>query len=137
MRPELSIQTNYTFLEGRIQESNQSSFPNRVGDPLLRRPKHSGDINLTWNAPRWSAYWSTRYAGRRADSDFFAFSRPLFSHPSYTTSDAALTYDFPRAISAFVRIENMLDRDYQEVLGYRALGRSVTVGTRIRLGGER
>lgn len=137
IRREMSAQANYTFLEGRITESRQLSFPNRVGDPLLRRPKHSADINLTWNAQKWSVYWASRYVGRRADSDFFTYNRRLFENPGYTTSDAAFTYDFPRYVSAFVRIENVFGREYQEVLGYQALGRSVIAGTRVRFGGER
>ena len=103
----------------------------------MRRPKHSGDFSLTWNADNWTAYWSSRFVGRRADSDFFTFSRPLFSNAFYTVSDAAVTVDFGRYLSAFARFENIFDRDYQEVLGYRALGRGVTVGTRIRIGTER
>ncbi|MBI4472067.1 MAG: TonB-dependent receptor [Acidobacteria bacterium] len=133
----LSAHANYTFLEGRVQQSNQMSFPNRVGDPLLRRPKHSGDVSVMWSDQRWTLYWSTRYTGLRADSDFFTFSRPLFSNPAYIVSDAAFTYDFGRLISAYVRFENIFDRDYQEVLGYQALGRSAVIGTRVRLGGQK
>ena len=134
---QVSIQSNYTYLDGHIQQSNQTSFPFRSRDPLLRRPRHSGDFAVTWSEPRWKAYWSSRFIGRRADSDFFAFPTPLTSNPGYTASDASFSYDFVRQISAFVRIENIFDRDYQEVLGYQALGRGVVVGTRVRLGGEK
>lgn len=132
------VQANYTYLDGHIQQSNQASFPFRSGDPLLRRPRHSGDFAVTWSEAKWSAHWSTRYVGKRADSDFFTFSPPgLRSNPSYTASDASFTYDFARPVSAFMRLENIFDRDYQEVLGYQALGRSVVVGARIRLGGAK
>lgn len=133
------VQANYTYLDGHIQQSNQASFPFRPGDPLLRRPRHSGDVNATWNEPKWSAFWSTRYVGRRADSDFFTFSPPnsLRSNSYYTSSDASFTYHFARQVSAFIRLENIFDRSYQEVLGYQALGRSVVVGTRIRIGSEK
>ena len=130
----VTAQANYTYLDGHIQKSMQTSFPFSSGDPLLRRPRHSGDVAVTWTEPRWSAYWSTRFVGRRADSDFFAFQVPLTRNPGYTASDAAFTYDFVHQLSAFVRLENIFDRDYQEVLGYQALGRSIVVGTKIRLG---
>jgi vitamin B12 transporter len=133
----LMVQANYTYLDGHIQESSQSSFPFRPGDPLLRRPKHSGDVTLTWTDRKWTARWTTRAVGRRADSDFFTYSVPLQSNPGYSVSDAAFTYKFARPVSAFVRLENIFDHSYQEILGYRALGRSVVVGTQLRIGREK
>jgi outer membrane cobalamin receptor len=35
-----------------------------------------------------------------------------------------------------LRAENLLDEAYEEVLGYRAAGRTVSVGVRMRCGGE-
>ena len=136
---QLSVQANYAYLDGMVEESSQASFPYRPGDPLIRRPKHSADLALTWTERKWSARWSTRAIGRRADSDFFAYVIPnsLTSNPGYSISDAAFTYDFAKPISAFVRLDNVFNRDYQEVLGYLALHRSVVVGTRIRIGGSR
>ncbi len=39
------------------------------------------------------------------------------------------------ALEAFVVAENLFDEEYQEALGYPALGRSVRGGLRLRLGG--
>jgi vitamin B12 transporter len=106
---KLSIQTNYTYLDGHIQESTQTSFPFRPGDPLLRRPRHSSDVSLTWTERRWNAFWSTRYVGRRADSDFFTFSQPLLSNDAYWSSNAAVSVGFGAHISAFLRLENIFN----------------------------
>lgn len=133
----LSAQAGYTFLEGNIAASKQTSFPNRPGDPLLRRPKHSADVSLTWTHSNWNANWSTRYVGRRADSDFFAYTQRLFSNARYMVSGAAMTYDFSRHFSTYLRLENLFNRNYQEVLGYQALGRSAVIGARIKVGFER
>ena len=110
-----------------------SASQSRPGDPLLRRPKHSGDVSLTWSDARWTAHWSTRFTGRRADSDFFTHTPPLFSNVRYSTSNAAFTYNVNRFVSAFVRLENIFDMNYQEVLGFQALGRSAVVGAKIRI----
>jgi len=133
----LLIQTNYTYLDGHIVQSSQASFPFRTSDPLLRRAKHSGDVSLTWTDRKWSARWSTRAVGRRADSDFFTYITPLTSNPGYSVSDAAFTYEFARPVSAFMRLDNIFNKQYQEVLGYRALGHSFVVGTRIRVGRDK
>jgi outer membrane receptor protein involved in Fe transport len=39
-------------------------------------------------------------------------------------------------VEAFVAGENLLDREYMEVLGYPALGRAFRVGVRVRSGGS-
>jgi vitamin B12 transporter len=134
---QLLAQANYTYLDGHIEQSSQRSFPFRPGDPLLRRARHTGDISLTWIDRKWSARWSTRAVGRRADSDFFTYGVPLTRNAGYGVSDASFTYEFARPVSAFVRLENIFGHEYQEVLGYRALGRSVVAGTKIRVGGAK
>jgi vitamin B12 transporter len=137
---QLAVQTNYTYLDGFIEQSSLKSFPYRVGDPLIRRPKHAGDVRLTWIEKKWTAQWSTRAVGQCADSDFFAYNaapNSLTSNAGYSISDASFSYDFARPVSAFVRLGNVFDRNYQEVLGYLALRRTFVVGTRIRIGGAR
>jgi vitamin B12 transporter len=135
----MNAQVNYTYLDGHVEESMQTSFPFRPGDPLLRRPRHSGDFSLTWTESKWTAHWSSRFVGRRADSDFYAFDPPnsLTNNDAYSTSDAAVTYEVNRFLSAYARFENIFDHSYQEVLGYLALGRSAGVGVRVRVKGER
>lgn len=136
----LAVQANYAYLDGFIEQSSQDSFPYRPGDPLIRRPKHSGDLTLTWTERKWTAQWSTRAIGRRADSDFYAYDaapNSLTSNSGYSISDASFSYEFARPVSAFIRVGNMFDRNYQEVLGYLALRRTFVVGTRIRIGGTR
>jgi vitamin B12 transporter len=128
---------NYTYLDGRVVESLSTSFPFRAGDPLLRRPDHSGDFRLSWIDDRWMVAWNSRFVGHRADSDFFSHFPPLESNERYTVSNIAATVDVTRQLSAFISVKNIFDRSYQEVLGFSALGRGVTVGTRFRWGGDR
>src|SRR5262249_4222186 len=131
---QLLLQANYTYIDGHIEQSSQLSFPFRPVDPLLRRPRHQSDLTATGIGGKWTARWSTHVVGRRADSDFSTYSVPLTSNPGYFVSDLASTYEFARPVSVFIRLENVFDRSYQEVLGYLALGRSIVVGTRIRIG---
>ncbi len=128
---------NYTYLDGKVVESLSASFPFRAGDPLLRRPDHSGDFRLSWIDDRWMVAWNSRFVGHRADSDFFSHFPPLESNELYTVSNIAATVDVTRQLSAFISVKNIFDRSYQEVLGFSALGRGVTVGTRFRWGGDR
>ena len=60
-----------------------------------------------------------------------ATETPTHLHENpYGLARAQLT----RGFEAFVVAENVLDREYQEALGYPALGRSVRAGLRFRTG---
>ena len=60
--------------------------------------------------------------GERADSDFVGLG--LTRSEAYTRLDARLRLRVAGPVEAFVAGENLLDAEYQEVLGYPALGRS-------------
>jgi outer membrane receptor protein involved in Fe transport len=71
-----------------------------------------------------------RLVGRRADSDFLGLG--LDHAEPYTRLDARASVKLGHGVEAVLIGENVLDRRYQEVLGYPALGRAVRVGVRYR-----
>ena len=104
------------------------------GEPLLHLPKHQGSFSAQLSFPRWSAGATLVRVGERADSDFVGLS--LTRSEAYTRLDARLRVRVAGGVEAFVMAENLLDAEYQEVLGYPALGRSVRGGLRLALGGR-
>ena len=50
--------------------------------------------------------------------------------------DLGAWYAITSRITAYVNLENALDKAYQEVVGYPALGANVRAGMRFRIGGE-
>jgi outer membrane cobalamin receptor len=140
-RPTAHLQVlgQYTHLDGEILES-PSDFDHvyEAGRRLLRRPEHEGSLSAQVSFPRWSAGATLVRVGKRADSDFVGLGLaddPRFSNPGYTRLDARLRVRVTGALEAFVVTENLLDAEYQEVLGYPALGRTVRGGARLVLGG--
>jgi outer membrane cobalamin receptor len=61
--------------------------------------------------------------GRRVDSDFSSLQPPLTSNDSYTRWDVAWSYRSSYRVTYFGVIENLLNRDYMEALGFPALKR--------------
>ena len=59
----------------------------------------------------------------------------LLTNPGYTRVDARLRARLKHGVEAFLVAENLFDADYQEALGFPALGRSVRGGLRLRLFG--
>ncbi len=138
--PHLHLLGQYTHLDGEILES-PTDFDRvyEAGRRLLRRPEHQGSLSAQVSFPRWSAGATLMRVGKRADSDFVGLGLAddqLFSNPYYTRLDARLRVRVAGPVEAFAVAENLLDAEYQDVLGYPALGRTLRGGLRLAVGGR-
>jgi vitamin B12 transporter len=111
------------------------SGTDRAGDALLRRPSHSGALVLSYHRPtRLGLGAALNYVGKRPDLDFNQFPSPRVTLPSYTKLD--LSAELPLAsigrgdITLNARLENALNKRYEEVLNFAAPGRTILVGAR-------
>jgi vitamin B12 transporter len=122
----------YTFLDSAILESTSpDSVVFQPGQPLFRRPRHSGFTELRWSRGPFAASAVGIVVGRYVDSDFSAFYPPLTENPGYTTWDARFSYRLTSHVSALMAADNLADAHYMEPLGYPALGRAVRVGAHV------
>jgi outer membrane receptor protein involved in Fe transport len=72
--------------------------------------------------------------GQRTDSDFLGLG--YTRDPGYSRFDASASYQFPRGFALYARATNILDKQYQDALGYPALGRDAIVGVRYQFAGR-
>ena len=72
--------------------------------------------------------------GRRPDSDFLGFN--IDHAAGYVRADVGGWYAIRPRLTAFLNVENALDRRYNEVVGYPALPINFRAGLRVRLGGD-
>ena len=105
-----------------------------VGERLLRRPVHSGNLIFNVNYRRMNWNLANYFVGRRTDSDFLGFG--LTRNAGYARVDLAGSFDVRQGLTAFGRVENLFDKRYQEVLGFPALRRGYMLGMRYLWGGE-
>lgn len=111
-----------------------------IGLPLYRRPRHSGSVSIAFTRRSFDANLDGVFIGKRRDYDPAFFSRfdpqgrPIYNG-GYTKLDLAGSYRFNSFISFFGRIENLLNQDYEEVLGYPAYRLNFSAGMRFRIGG--
>jgi vitamin B12 transporter len=110
----------YTFLHRNEDEA--------TGQPLPRRPKHSGALTFGWREGGLDANVSIVRSGARPDILPVApFSRT--TNGAYTTVDANVQLRAGR-LTPFVKLENVRDARYEEVLGYPSPGRRAILGLR-------
>ena len=117
----------YAYLETEI---TQDAF-GREGQRLLRRPMHSASATVTYAADRGSLAATVHRVGSRHDVGYARL-------PWYTTVDIGVELDVLRRQasdwSVTLRLENVLDEEYEAIANYRAPGRSLLVGGRATLG---
>jgi outer membrane cobalamin receptor len=131
----LSLTGAYVYTSSQILvQPFASDSLHQPGQPLLRRPKHSGSILLTYLGSRWGANLGGSFVGRRADDDFLGFN---INHAAgYARIDLGGWYAITSRITAYANVENALNDHYNEVVGYPALTANFRAGVRFRIGGE-
>ncbi|GAC1619452.1 MAG: TonB-dependent vitamin B12 receptor BtuB [Candidatus Acidiferrum sp.] len=130
------VMGNYSYDDTLVLKSPNAFFVvDGPGNPLLRRPLHSGSLTLNAAFRRMSWTFSGYFSGKRADSDFQGAGL-LIPNPGYARFDLTTRYDLFRGLSVYGRAANLFDKRYQDALGYPALGRDVRVGMNYRFGGR-
>ena len=129
-----------TALHTEVTDAGTGAFGTfENGEQLLRRPARSGAVNVSWtNASRARFDAIVHLVGERDDYDFAAGERVVLS--GYSRVDLSGTFALLRAARAraaldlTLRVDNLLDQEYQPILGFPAPGRTVLVGARVATG---
>lgn len=133
-----SVRAGYVWQSTAVLAVDGSSVapsPFTVGDPLLRRPAHSGFVDLLVQAGRVSGFFRIDGRGGALDIDpSFGASGGLYDTSAYASADAGVSVALHRRVQANVRLANLFDRRYEEILGFPAQRRAVMVGVRVAAG---
>jgi vitamin B12 transporter len=121
---QLTLRVDYTYTEAEDDVAQQ---------PLLRRPKHRGTFLATWQASAaWRWNLDVLSAGGWVDVSRDGLTSGLEA-PGYTTVNLATSYDVGPHLALFARIDNLLDRHYENPLGFLQPSIGVYAGVRVRL----
>lgn len=101
-----------------------------TGKELLRRPRHSGGLSVSYHGGSIDAALSAALVGARLDNDFGG-PRGEFFNPRYSRLDATVTYRVSGSRQLFCKAGNLTDERYDEVAGYPAPGVNFMAGTKL------
>jgi outer membrane cobalamin receptor len=62
------------------------------------------------------------------------FAAAVLTNPGFVTLAAGGSFRLGHGLEAYARVTNLLDRDYEDALGYPAQARSASVGLRVAIG---
>ena len=135
---DLQARLTYTFLDSEILAVDRAGTappPFEAGQSLLQRPRHQWATDLSATAGRWTAW--TRGGGRgrvlAVEPSYGTFGG-LFDAAGHAAWNAGASVRLTKQLEAFGRIDNLFDRQYEEVFGYPALPRGFIAGLRVAAG---
>jgi len=119
----LDLRGDYTWLTARDDAAQVE---------LLRRPKNKASVTADWQATRrLRLAASLVYVGAWLDYDRSGSSQ-LMASP-YATVNLAGDYDLGHGLTLFARIDNLLDRHYENPVGFDKPGIGAYGGIRVAL----
>jgi vitamin B12 transporter len=145
----LTLGGSYTFVDTEvIDDGGLSNLFFAKGKELLRRPNHSASFFVDWLWKGLNLHLNGTYVGDRDDTfftvapgpfGFYTFVGQRMENKEYFLLDLAASYTIERpgrcplkAIRIFAKARNLLDEDYEEVLGYTSPGLSALAGVEFR-----
>ncbi|MGD0223689.1 MAG: TonB-dependent receptor [Terriglobia bacterium] len=139
----LQMSVEYTRDDTAVLSLNGSSLALallQVGQQLIGQPRNSGAYNLTWRHGNLMLNTNAYIRGTVLDVEpdyglgACSFDLPcLFPDKGYSRVDGGFSYRLPAGVELYGRLDNILDRKYEEVLGYPALPFNFLAGIRINI----
>lgn len=139
----VSLRGTYSYLNFELTAKQGFAPLSPALQTLQRRPRNRMATTVEYQRDQvWRAgdhvmvNLNVFFAGERHDLDPFTY-QDVNDQPAYTRTDVALRYDMPcpgyerYRLGWFARIQNLFDRNYDEVRGFRAPPINVLAGARL------
>lgn len=127
-----SVNGSYTYLDAREPEDESGDRAREV-----RRAKHIASLggDFIFHDGRGRVHLGLDYNGKQQDLNFFVFPVATVVLDDYLLVSLNATYQVTDSLQGYIRVENLLDENYQEVLGFSTPGFGIFAGLRLALGG--
>lgn len=118
--PELSLQFSHVYTLANDRRTNKE---------LARRPRHQFNMDALYNySDEGDVGLNVRYASSRRDFDVVSFAAN-YVKPA-TVVDLSTNYDLNDNATLYGRLENVLNKEYEEVSGFTQPGMGLYVGVK-------
>ena len=107
---------NYTYIDSTLPDGTRER----------RVPEHNLLVGL---GADFSNGWNGEFTVNHVSGRVEGFGTPA-AMPDYTVAHMQISYDVTDRATAYLRVENLFDEEYQEVTGYATSDRAIYVGIR-------
>ncbi len=132
---DVTIRAAYSFVKGEVTSANGAK--DTVFNNLVRRPKHTVNVNVGWQATK-DLFISTniRAGGKRIDwyYDPMTFDRSDVQLQAFALWDIYAEYKLLKGqLKVFTDVKNITGTKYYEVYGYGTMGFNMNAGISFKL----
>ncbi len=122
---DLRVTMNYTYNNA----VDRSPGVTKEFENLIRRPNHKASLLVNYSpVDKLNFNFTLNYTGEREDNDFASFPFKRITLSDYLLADLAVSYSIIKNLSLKMRVENLFDKYYEDVLYYGSLGRAFYAG---------
>ena len=144
----VSATAGYTFMDTEITSTVSTNAEFQPGQPLLRRPGHSGTVRVAYERGAVGLHLTGRFVGRRHDAAFLGLQAPaqraiaaprsvdITLNPGYQVVTVDGEVRVRPGTSVYARVDNLTNEAYEGALGYPGLPRALVLGARFNLGAK-
>jgi outer membrane cobalamin receptor len=134
----ISLTGSYTWLDTKVLSLDGGSGLVQqyytLGQPLFRRPKHSGSFLATFHRGRLDANVSGFIRARTLDVEpNYGASGGAFDNPGYRNVGVNLNYRVRGNLTFYVNVHNVFNQRYEEIYGFPAPLLNVVAGVKWNL----
>jgi vitamin B12 transporter len=106
---ELDLRLDYTYTRATDEI---------VREELLRRPKHKASLSTSWQATKRLSLTAAVVSVSSWIDGNRDFSIQKLTAPGYTTVNVAASYALTNHLTLYGRVDNLLDRSYENPVGF-------------------
>jgi vitamin B12 transporter len=126
----LSLNAAYTYTDS-VESGGAGGYKDEI-----RRARHTASLNLAWQVmDNLHINTNAQYNGSQTDVFFPPWPTPseTVTLADYTLLNVNANYSASEKLSIYLRLDNLLDDNYEEVFGYQTLGLGASLGVRFSL----
>ncbi len=128
-RGVLSLRASTTWLDTEVTDAGDGNDPLYAqGERLIRRPRQTASLSASYGAA-YSAGIVLTYVGEREDLYYDDnFTPQRVELPSFVKIDVNGRTPSYRGLRGVLKVENLLDEEYEEIRNFPARGRIIFLG---------
>jgi vitamin B12 transporter len=123
----LGLNGSYTYMDAT------EPGPSGADQIEIRRPRNMAALNLNYAFAqnRGNANLNASYSGEQEDDDFSSFPASRVELDAYTLVNLTFGFEVTKLVALTARVDNLFDKDYENVYGFASPGRGVFAGVRL------
>ena len=132
MTEKLNFKSGYTYTKAK-QDFVDEDMVTIFRHDTLRIPKHKAFLGINWKDKKIDAFLDLSFVGLRTDRIWMGITDEFVKLKPYCLANLSFNYSLADNKTIFLRIDNILNKDYERIKGYQEEKIAFYSGLKIKL----